>query len=128
MIAILRAALLRAMAVSCMPAVAAGQQPSVDSLLRRIDSLEQRVRALESRTKVEPLRDQPVPDASKWQDLANWRRLRIGMKMDEVRALLGEPETVDANPVTITWHYPGGPQVSFASLSGKVEGWREPLR
>src|SRR6478609_4356543 len=105
-------ALIAAMAF-CMPAAAAAQNRSVDSLLRRIDSLEQKVsdlelrlRALETRVgagqvQYPPIpsassQPRPVPNASKWRDLANWRQLRLGMKADEVRSLLGEPERVDA--------------------------------
>jgi len=131
MTAILRATLLAALAASSLPAVATGQGTSTDSLLRRIDLLErrtadldQRVLELEALIKTEPARDQSVPASSKWRDLANWRRLRLGMKMDEVRALLGEPERVDAGYVTY-WRWTGA-NVSF--ISGKLEGWSEPQR
>jgi hypothetical protein len=114
------------------PVVAAAQQPSADSLLRRIDllerrsaDLEQRVRALEAGMKGEPSRDLSVPTSAKSQDLQNWRRLRIGMKMDEVRVLLGEPDRVVVIGAT-HWYYPGG-DVSFDSR-GKLEGWFEPSR
>jgi hypothetical protein len=134
MTAILRAALLAALTAASVPAVAAGQKTSADSLLRRIDllerrttDLEKRVRELEAHIKSEPSRDQPVPDSRKWQDLANWRRLRRGMKMDEVRTLLGEPERVNTYPSFTVWHWasPGGPDVQFDS-SGKLEAWSEP--
>ena len=85
MTAILRVALLTTLLACFTPAIAAGQQPSADSLLRRVDllerrtaDLEQRVRELEARIKVEPSRDRPVPASSKWRDLQNWRRLRRG--------------------------------------------------
>ena len=131
MTAVLRAVLLAALAAASVPAVAAGQKTSSDSLLRRIDllerrttDLEQRVRDLEALIKVEPSRNQPVPDARKWQDLANWRRLRRGMDMDEVRKLLGEPESVSGGAVTY-WYWPSG-RVYF--MNDRLEGWSEPSR
>ena len=120
----LRIALLAALATSFVPAVALGQATSPDSLLRRIELLEERVRELEALVKVEPSRAQPVPDSRKWKDLANWRQLRLGMKPDEVRKLLGEPERVDAGPVT-WWRWPDA-HVHF--MDGKVSGWSEPSR
>lgn len=136
MTSIHRAALLAAWAAASMPVVAAGQATSADSLLRRIELLErantgldQRVRALEALIAVEPSRAQPVPESAKWQNLANWRRLRRGMTMDEVRALLGEPERVDANAWNTFWYWasPGGPDVYFDSQSSKLDGWSEPI-
>ena len=136
MTAILRVALLTALVAFSIPAVAAGQQPSADSLVCRIDllerrsaDLEQRVRELEAVMKVEPSRDLPVPTSAKWRDLQNWRRLRREMTMDEVRALLGEPERVEAGGLTY-WYwddYPAGPRVYFDSRS-KLQGWSEPGR
>ena len=129
MIAVLRAALVATLVAASIPAVAAGQDTSTASLLRRIEvlerantDLEQRVRELEAVIKSQPTQGQPIPASTRWRDLANWRRLHLGMKMDEVRALLGEPERVDAGYVTY-WRWPGA-DVSF--ISGKLEGWSEP--
>ncbi len=124
MTAIFRAALVAAFTAASIPTVAVGQNVSADSLLRRIDSLqrrtadlERRVSELEALIRVEPSGSRAVPTS-----LANWRRLRRGMKMDEVRKLLGEPESVDAGYLTI-WHYPGA-RVTF--VDEKVDGWSEP--
>ena len=129
MTAILRTALLAALAAASIPAVAAGQDTSTASLLRRIEllerantDLERRVRELEAVIKSEPSQGRPLQESTRWRDLANWRRLRLGMKMDEVRALLGEPERVDAGGVTF-WHWANA-YVSF--MDGKVYGWSEP--
>jgi hypothetical protein len=131
MIAILRTALLAAFVAASIPAVASGQDTSTDSLLRRIEllerantDLERRVRELESLIKSEPSKARPVPASTRWRDLANWRQLRQGMTMDEVRELLGEPERVDAGPVTY-WRWADA-DVFF--MSGKLEGWSEPKR
>jgi hypothetical protein len=130
MTAIFRFALLTALVAFSIPTVAAAQQPSVDSLLRRIDllerrsaDLEQRVRELEAVMKGKPSRDLPVPTSPKWQDLQNWRRLRLKMTMDEVRAVLGEPERVQGGTFTF-WYYPANAHVSF--YGGKLDRWSEP--
>jgi hypothetical protein len=133
MTAILRATLLAALAASSIPAVATGQGTSTDSLLRRIElldrrtaDLEQRVHELEAGIKTEPSRARSVPASDKWQDMGKWRRLRTGMKPDEVRALLGEPEHVEGGQIA-TWFWgdsPGGPKVTF--MQDKVYSWSEP--
>ena len=130
MTAILRATLLAALAASSIPAVATGQGTSTDSLLSRIEllerrtaDLEQRVHELEALNKTEPSQARSVPASDKWQDLGNWRRLRAGMKPDEVRALLGEPAHVEGGEIAI-WYWPGGPNVTF--MHDKVYSWSEP--
>ena len=134
MTATLRAALLTALAFAIIPAVAAGQDTSTASLLRRIEllerantDLERRVGELESLIKSGPSPGQPLPASTKWHDLANWRRLRRGMKMDEVRTLLGEPNRVQAGFVT-NWYWAETElyaKVSF--MNDKLDGWTEPV-
>ena len=132
MTAILRAALLAALTAASIPTVAVGQNVSADSLLRRIDSLqrrtadlERRVSELEALIKSEPSQGRPIPASTRSQDLANWRRLRLGMKMDEVRALLGEPARVEAAESVTVWYWANGNvQFSFDKLSA----WSEPRR
>jgi hypothetical protein len=130
-----RVALLAGLAAAFIPAIAAGQEASADSLHHRIDLLERRtidlearVRELEALVRVEPARRPPVAASTKWRDVQNWRQLRLGMTMDQVRALLGEPERVDVNPIFSSWHWdpPSGPDVIFDSRSGRVTSWSEP--
>src|SRR5262245_67162 len=129
----LSAALVAGLIAFSIPAVAAGQQPSADSLLRRIDllerrsaNLEQRVRELEAVMNAQPQRAMPASTSAKWQDLQNWRQLRRGMKMDEVRRLLGEPLRVEAGYLTVWyWDFPG-PSVRF--VDDKLDGWSEPAQ
>ncbi len=135
MTGILRPVLLAALAAASKPAVAAGQDTSTSSLIRRIEILERatadldrRVGALEAVIKSAPSQGQPIPASNKWQDLANWRRLREGMKMDEVRALLGEPDRVEGGPITF-WYWVDANTHVYAWVnfeSGKVMGWTEP--
>ena len=131
MTARLRASLFAALAAASIPAVAAAQDTSTAAILRRIEilerantDLERRVHELESLIKSEPSQSQPVPVSTRWRDLANWRRLQLGMRMDEVRTLLGEPKRVDAGPITF-WRW-GDANVYF--MDEKVTGWSEPQR
>jgi hypothetical protein len=129
MTAILRTALLAALVAASTPAVAVGQDTSTGSLLRRIElleranaDLERRVRELEAITQSEPSQGRPIPASNKWKDLANWRQLRQGMKPDQVRALLGEPERVDGGDFTF-WRWPGAFVIFY---EGKLHQWSEP--
>ena len=66
--------------------------------------------------------------SAKWQDVQNWRQLRRGMKMGEVRTLLGEPDRVEAlGGLSTVWHWDSvHASVEFDGRSGKVHGWSEP--
>ncbi len=130
MTAILCTALLAALAAASLPAVTAGQDTSAASLLRRIELLERanidltrRVGELEAVIKSASSQGQPIQASTGWQDLANWRRLRKGMKPDQVRELLGEPERVDAAGGVTFWRWVNA-YVSF--MDGKLYGWSEP--
>jgi len=131
MTAIFRAALVAAFTAAFIPTVAAGQDTSTASLLRRLEllerantDLERRVSDLESLIKSVPSQSQSIPASTKWEDLANWRQLQLGMKVDKVRALLGEPDRVVAGSITF-WFWPNA-NVQF--VDGKLSGWSEPRR
>ena len=133
MTSLCRAAILATFTAVSIPTVAAGQNVTVDTLLHRLDSLqrrtvdlERRVGELEALIKAEPSRTRPVTASANARDVANWRRLRLGMTADEVRALLGEPDNVDAGSYMTTWSYPDFSHVTFKSE--KVDGWSEPHR
>lgn len=130
-----RVALLALLLAASAQTVAGAQESTSDSLRQRIAvlerktaDLEQRVRELEAVVSAKPAQPRPVPASANWKDVANWRRLSLGMTMEQVRGLLGEPEKVAANPAETTWYwdYPTGPTVHFDSRSGKLEGWSEP--
>jgi TonB family protein len=130
MTAKLRIALLVALAAASIPAVATGQDTSTASLLRRIEllessnaDLERRIRELESLIKSEPSHGRPITTPTRGE-LVNWRQLRRGMTMDEVRDLLGEPERVEGGPVT-TWRWANS-SVYFI-INDELAGWSEPL-
>lgn len=124
MIALFRTALLAAL--TCVPSVAVAQTVVIDSLRHRIDSLEHRTSALEHRVNVleAMIQAQPVPTSVASPSLANWRRLSRGMKADEVRTLLGEPESVNSSSYETIWRYPEFGYVTFRSK--KLDGWSEP--
>jgi hypothetical protein len=131
MTATLRIALLAALAAVFIPTVATGQDTSTANLLRRIEilerantDLERRVRDLESLIKIEPSQGRPITTSTRWRDLANWRQLRLGMKMVEVRKLLGEPERVEGG-VSSTWYWADA-KVGF--FGDEVMSWSEPKR
>lgn len=107
------------------PSVQARSEGVIDSLERRIAELERRLDAVVAYLGQEPWRNTAGTGAVVSKDLAAWRRLRRGMKADEVRKLLGEPEKVTAGGVTF-WYYPDLGNVSF--MDEKVYGWSEPQR
>lgn len=132
MLPMLRRAMLAAtLAIASLPAVATAQGGSDENLLRRIallerraNELEHRVRELESLLKAEPARARPTAATGNAKDVASWRRPRRGMTMDEVRAILGEPERVNAGVVTACyWGY-----ASVMFDDDKVSSWMEPGR
>lgn len=133
---VLGAAFIAAIAASTVsPGVAAGQGVPGDSLIHRIHllerravDLERRVRDLEALITSEFNRVRPVATSMQAEDVQNWRRLRLSMTMDQVRAMLGEPEQVAVTgPWTFwNWNSLGGAHVRFDNRSGKVDAWAEP--
>lgn len=127
----LRAALISALAIASVPVIAEGQERSAADLVRRIEQLERsnadlerRVRELEALGKTTPSKAQPGPASGNWRDLANWRRLRKGMSVEDVRLLLGEPDRVES--AVFTYWYWAGADVHF--YDEKLYGWSEPRR
>lgn len=129
--AIHRLPVVTAIVFVCAPGVIHGQESSTSSLARRVEQLEQanadldrRIRELETLLKAAPTTGQPTTTAVKWRDISNWRRLKIGMKTDEVRVILGEPEHIEAG-IFLVWSWPSC-EVTFRD--GKLNGWTEPKR
>jgi hypothetical protein len=127
---VFRAALVAAIATASSATIAAGQDVSSGGLFRRIDSLQRRTEVLERRVseleavlRVEPLRSRAARVSANPRDVANWRRLRRSMTMEEVRALLGEPERVQAGYTTV-WYYPNSAHIMFDA--DKADSWLEP--
>lgn len=59
-----------------------------------------------------------------WKSLVNWRSLKKGMSYQEVRAILGEPETVRTNSVLTYWSYSNRGTVTY--YEDRLDGWNEP--
>lgn len=128
----LRGVLVASLTVLLVPTIASAQNKNDDALMRRVEQLERRtadlerrVRELESPSTTEQPRAQPTAGTGNARDIANWRRLRRGMTMDQVRALLGEPETVNVG-LDVTWHYVRYAWLTFDAKSERVTGWSEP--
>ena len=122
-----------ALTVGAVPARPQGSDPKllsdrVAELERQVAALERRLRALEPPSQ-RAHDDTPGKAPGDWKQLANWRRLRHGMTMDEVTTALGQPDRVDATTYLVIWHYGelSGGSVSFDQGS-KVSGWSEPRR
>lgn len=131
MTSLFRARVLASLVFVALPALASAQLRSDDALVRRIEQLERRtnelefrVRELETPPKTEQPRTAPTAPAGNARDLANWRRLRRGMSMDDVRELLGEPDKIDGGGVAF-WHWRSG-HVVF--MNDTVHSWTEPRR
>ena len=135
MIVIFRVALLAVLVAVFAPAVAEGkssdsQDQRIVLLESKVAALEERVRVLEALIKVEPSGTQPVPASANWRELANWRRLRRGMTMVQVRTLLGEPERVDENLYSTDWFWGEPPERAMVMFDdgGGLTSWSEPRR
>ena len=92
-------------------------------------ALERRISQLEAKIGSEETKGPPIAAKEDWRDKSKWRSLKKNMTMGEVKRLLGEPEqvTVDALSIYLYWgKYPSGGQVTFDADTEKVYGWREP--
>lgn len=85
-------------AAASTPTFVLGQDTSTAALLRRVEqlektnaNLERRVRELEaflSRTPASAAASAPTSsNSNKSRELANWRRLKVGMNMEDVRQM-----------------------------------------
>lgn len=127
----MRLTLAALVALTLLPAVASAQQPSLEGLQRQVDSLRARTAELEFRLntlvtylQAEPWKSGASATVTSSPDLGKWRRLKRGMSMDQVRSLLGEPESVAAGSFTF-WYYSDHASVSF--YQEKLDGWQEPV-
>ena len=96
----------------------------------RINALEKEVNELKTLVGFVLLNSQSKADTKEtdvskkpWQVTENWRKLKVGMKPEEVEALLGEPMRVEGGRLT-TWYYDVSARVSFHD--NQVDRWSEP--
>ncbi len=106
--------------------LSADQSSEIKKLETRIVELEKRVAKLEAL--LETSSKSEINYSDKWKNKAQWRKLKIGVTMDQVRQLLGEPPKVNVRSFSITWYYPSasGGNVKFDTSTRKVDGWSEP--
>jgi len=114
--------------VRCQDHSLASLEQRIVLLERKNLELEQRVRDLEAVSKGSPVKAQSVPTTGNWRDIANWRRLKRGMSMDQVRELLGEPDRVDGGGVAY-WHWGKGAEAATVTfIADELAEWSEPRR
>lgn len=80
----------------------------------------------ESAAAEEAARAMPWPEK-----VARWRKLRRGMKHDDVKVLLGEPPWTDAIAGVEFWMYQEPVYVAPGVVlfeNGRVTGWRSPTQ
>jgi hypothetical protein len=94
-------------------------QDRVIELERQIRELRERVGELEKRLEPqESSKSLGLAARGNLRDRQNWRALKPGITADQVRALLGEPDYVEAGVMLIYWRYDSphiGPHVFFSS-------------
>lgn len=69
----------------------------------------------------------PGSTGAKWQQKENWRQIKPGMTIEQVREILGEPTKTQGDAAFVNWQYgPGkeGGRVVFAG--GMVRDWTSP--
>ena len=106
-----------------MPANSAGDAAQLEEHELRISNLERRVLELEAKLRAASgsgvtLTSNPT--------LAAWRKIQEGMTRREVRAVLGEPKTIDGGSLE-SWYYSNNHGHSYVIfLDGRVYRWNEP--
>jgi hypothetical protein len=134
--AVFRVALLSSLFAGSLPAIAEGQNQPFDSLVQRVAflelktvELERRIHELEALIKTGPSQDSPTRAAGNWRELGNWRRLRRGMTTTQVRAIIGEPDKVEAGSSMTIWTWGKFPDYATVRFDDdKLDGWTEPGR
>lgn len=100
------------------------QTTTIDRLEKRIVDLEKRVSYLEQ--KLSTTHQPSKPATPKSTDRSVWRMLEKGMSKSQVRALLGEPITIDSSVLTY-WYYSKQIWHSYVIFNDSgIYGWKEP--
>jgi hypothetical protein len=110
-----------------LPMPITAQDDEILKLRQKISELENRIKDLESLLIIYKEPEEIRSETGQgWQNKKNWRSLKTGMTVEEVRALLGEPiKTIDG--IRTLWYYPNifCGYVSFDE-KGRLTVWNEP--
>lgn len=107
--------------------VSAENNNDIEGLKHKITELEKRIKDLEAILKIyHGPDDQKSEEAYGWLNKKNWRKLKKGMTIAQVRKILGEPVKTVEGARTI-WYYPSfyDNYISFDE-KGNLTGWNEP--
>ena len=109
------------------PQIVTAQDDDILILQQKISDLEKRIKDLETILMLPTESEKLLTGTNQgWQNKKNWRSLRTGMTLEEVRDTLGEPiKTIKG--VKTLWYYPNiyCGYVSFDE-EGYVNAWGEP--
>jgi outer membrane protein assembly factor BamE (lipoprotein component of BamABCDE complex) len=67
--------------------------------------LQKKIVDLQNTKQSEQVANQNTQKQELWRIKENWRKLQIGLSMDEVRLLLGEPVKVNSISIGVYWYY-----------------------
>jgi hypothetical protein len=103
------------------------QNTEIIKLRQKITELENRIKNMEAVLIKYQEQEKSLEDSGYGgQNKKNWRKLKTGMSVEEVRSILGEPaKTIDG--VKKLWYYPDAYR-GYVSFDEKdhVTGWQEP--
>lgn len=105
------------------PSSHANDDSRIGKLELEVELLKQRQDALEALLRRSGHKEGTIGEKEKSQTLANWRKLRPGMRPAEVESILGAPGKLDGGNVA-HWYYSNGGRVIF--MSDELFQWHEP--
>ena len=105
--------------------IAFGQNSlEISKLKERITVLEKKVNTLEKMIGKSPSKN--LQYSEKWKNRTFWRKLKMGMSMNEVESLLGTPKKVSGGSFT-KWEYANESFHSYTMFyNGSLDRWVEP--
>jgi hypothetical protein len=77
----------------------------IERLEKTVADLQKKIADLQNTKQSDQVANQNIQKQELWKIKENWRKLRIGMSMDEVRLLLGEPVKVNSISIGVYWYY-----------------------
>lgn len=101
----------------------ANDDSRIENLELEIELLKQRQDVLEAIIRRGDHTQGATEQSEKAQTLANWRKLRSGMRPEEVEGILGAPQKLDGGNIA-NWYYSNGGHVIF--MADELFKWHEP--